>query len=187
MKKQRVRVKPTGKQRRAAKAAEAIEQEELSRRGLLLKLRNYGLAAAVLGGGGYIAVAKVQDAMAEEDLSRIGDGIPTVVQIHDPQCSQCLALQREARAAMSEFGDGEIKYVVANIRQSSGRAFAAKHGVAHVTLMIFDGDGERKLTLRGQNSRARLSAIFRRHTLKAPTPTPKPAPVEAEPSIPATS
>ena len=186
MKKQRVRVKPTGKQRRAAKAAEAIEQEELSRRGLLLKLRN-GLAAAVLSGGGYIAVAKVQDAMAEEDLSRIGDGIPTVVQIHDPQCSQCLALQREARAAMSEFGDGEIKYVVANIRQSSGRAFAAKHGVAHVTLMIFDGDGERKLTLRGQNSRARLSAIFRRHTLKAPTPTPKPAPVEAEPSIPATS
>ena len=124
MKKQRVRVKPTGKQRRAAKAAEPVEQKGLRRRNLLLKLRNYSLAAAVLGGGGYIAVAKVQDAMAEVDLSRIGDGIPTVVQIHDPQCSQCLALQREARAAMSEFGDGEIKYVVANIRQSGVRGEA---------------------------------------------------------------
>jgi len=104
-------------------------------------------------------VAKLQDIMAEEDLSQIGDGIPTVVQIHDPPCSQCLALQREAQAAMSKFGGGEIRYVVANIRQSSGPAFAAKLGVAHVTLMIFDAEGKRKLTLRGQNSRTGLSEL----------------------------
>jgi hypothetical protein len=55
MKKQRVRIKPTGKKRRATKAAEAVELEGLSSRGLLLKLRNYGLTGAVLGGGGYIA------------------------------------------------------------------------------------------------------------------------------------
>lgn len=161
----------------------------MSRRNLLLRLRNYGLAAALLGGGGYIAVGKVQTAMAEEDLSRIGDGIPTVVQIHDPQCGQCLALQKETRAALEAFGDQEIKYVVANIRNSSGRNFAAKHGVAHVTLMIFDGDGERKLTLRGQNSRARLRSIFARHSLKPPVqkPAPEQAPAKSAEEGPATS
>lgn len=40
MKKQPVRVKPTGKQRRATKAAEAVEQKGLSSRGLLLTLIN---------------------------------------------------------------------------------------------------------------------------------------------------
>lgn len=85
--------------------------------------------------------------MADEDLSRIGDDNPTLVQIHDPQCSQCLGLQRETRASMRKFGDGEFEYALANIHQSSGRAFTAKHGGPNVSLMIFDGNGKLKLGL----------------------------------------
>lgn len=188
MKKQRKRAKAASSQVAPKRRASATDSTaSVSRRGLLVKARNYGLAVAVIGGGLWIGASNFQEALAEGDLSRIGDGIPTVVQIHDPQCSQCLALQKEARAALVSFSDGEIKYVVANIRQPEGRDFAARHGVAHVTLMIFNGDGERKLTLRGHNGRERLRSIFSRHATKPPAQKPAPAPQEAAPEGPPTS
>jgi hypothetical protein len=142
---------------------------------LLVKARNHGLALAVIGGGLWIGASNFQKALAEGDLSRIGDGIPTVVQTHDPQCSQCLALQKKARAALGIFSDREIKNVVANIRQPEGRDFATRHSVAHVKLMIFNGDRER------------VRSIFSRHATKPPAQKLAPAPQEAAPEGPPTS
>jgi len=128
---------------------------------VLRKFRNGGIAVAVLGGGGWLAIRDVQATIQEHDLSRIGNGVPTVVQVHDPNCSLCIALQKETRAAVEEFEDGEIQFLVANIRDARGQKLATEHGVGHVTLLLFDGKGRRREIMRGPNDRAILEPAFR--------------------------
>ncbi len=106
---------------------------------------------------------EVTATMAEHDLSKVGNGVPTIVQIHDPQCSRCVALQREARRALKNFDDAELQYLVANIRSGEGQKFAAAHGVGHITLLLFDGKGTRRDTLTGNYSEEYLSDLFRSH------------------------
>ena len=145
----------------ASKKTEVVVDAEESRRDVLRKFRNGGIAVAVLGGGGWLAVRDVQATIQEHDLSRIGNGVPTVVQIHDPNCGLCIALQKETRAAIEEFDDGEIQFLVANIRDARGRKLASEHGVGHVTLLLFDGKGKRREIMRGSNDRAVLEPAFR--------------------------
>lgn len=134
-----------------------------ARRVFLRKIRNGAVATLVVGTGGWFLIGKVRATMREQDLTQIGNGNPTVVQIHDPQCSQCVALQREARAALCEIGDADLQYVVANIRSPEGRQIATSNGVGHVTLLLFDGAGKRRGILAGPNKSDYLSAAFRRH------------------------
>ncbi len=98
--------------------------------------------------------------MHEHDLSRVGNGRPTVVQIHDPQCSLCLALQTETRKALKMLDDDALDYVVANIRSEKGQTFANRYGVQHVTLLLFDGRGELQDVLQGQRGSYQLKAAF---------------------------
>lgn len=133
-----------------------------SRRDFLQNLGYGAVGLGVVGGGGWYFISTVQAGIAEQDLSRLGNGIPTVVQIHDPQCPRCRALQREAREALSELDSDEIQYLVANIRQPEGRALAAEHGVSHVTLLLFDGSGTRRGVLVGESSSEILLGEFRR-------------------------
>ena len=139
-----------------------LRSKRRSRRDLLQTMVYGAVGVAALGGGGWYFVSSVHASIVEQDLTRIGNGIPTVVQIHDPQCPRCRALQREARAAISALDGGTIQYLVANIRQSEGRAFAAEQGVGHVTLLLFDGAGERRDVLVGEASAEILGANFRR-------------------------
>lgn len=135
----------------------------LSRRDFFTKVQYGALAAAVIGAGGWF-IAEEAEAMAQEgDLSRIGNGIPTIVQIHDPQCPKCVALQRETRNALENFNDGQFQYLVANIKTSTGQALATTHGVGHVTLLIFDGAGRRQEILSGPNQSSNLTNIFQQH------------------------
>ncbi len=137
-------------------------QKARGRRDFMQNL-GYGAAglAAVVGGGWYFA-GTVSAGIAEGDFSRLGNGIPTVVQIHDPQCPRCRALQKETRAALSQLDDGQIQYLVANIRQAEGRELAAAHGVGHVTLLLFDGEGNRRGVLAGERSSDLLLVEFKR-------------------------
>lgn len=139
----------------------------MSRRDLIANLQYAAIGAAVLGGGGWFAVGEVCASVRDHDLSRIGQGVPTVVQIHDPQCPQCLALQSETQAALQAFDADELHYVIANIRSAEGRAFARAHGVEHVTLMLFDGEGRPQQVLSGLNQADRLERAFRRHLERA--------------------
>ena len=132
------------------------------RRRLLQNIAFYAIGAGLLGSGGWYIISDVQAGIAERDLSLLGNGIPTVVQIHDPQCPRCRALQRETRDAISEFEDGTIQYLVADIRQSKGQSFAAKHGVGHITLLLFDGGGRRIGVLAGERKSDGLVEEFRR-------------------------
>jgi Mg-chelatase subunit ChlD len=137
--------------------------EPISRRDVFGRLRNGALVLAGTGAVGWYIVSEVRAGIQEADLSKIGNGIPTVVQIHDPQCPTCQALQKEARKALEKFEEGELQYLVANIRQDKGLRLANQHGVQHVTLLLFDGDGERREILAGPNTSANLERAFRRH------------------------
>jgi len=138
-------------------------KKQVNRRDALGKFRNGALLFAAVGALGWYIVSEVRAGIDEADLTKIGNGIPTIVQIHDPQCPLCQALQKEARTALDAFEDGELQYLVANIRQDKGRSLASKHGVQHVTLLLFDGKGERKETLSGSNTSDALEQAFRRH------------------------
>lgn len=148
------------KQAAARKAAPKVDQ---SKRSSLALIRNVAIGAAVVGGGGYWFVSDVQATMREHDLTRVGQGVPTVVQIHDPNCPRCTALQRTARAAMGGFDDTELVFLVANITTEEGRAIAAANGVGHVTLLLFDGDGRRRQILQGPSTESALERAFRAH------------------------
>lgn len=136
--------------------------ENPSRRKWLDYARNGAITLAVLGsGGGYLAYS-ANAKMHEQDLTRIGKGRPTIVQIHDPNCSVCARLQRNTKSALSTFSDGEIEYVVANIKSSKGKAFAERNAVPHITLMLYDGKGELKHILRGPQEVSTLEVEFKK-------------------------
>lgn len=143
--------------------AASPKSSEASRRDVLTGIRNWGLFGVLAAGAGWYLIDEVTATIAEQDLSRIGNGKPTVVQVHDPQCPRCLALQRETRKALDTLDDGSLQYVVANIRTAEGRNFAAAQGVGHVTLLLFDGDGKRRNVLSGERRSDTLASIFRSH------------------------
>ncbi|MEM1200723.1 MAG: hypothetical protein AAGI06_15595 [Pseudomonadota bacterium] len=136
---------------------------DVSRRNVLGLVRNWGIVAALAAGGGWYLVDEVTATIAEQDLTKIGNGPPTVVQIHDPQCSRCIALQRETRKALKAFDSDELQYVVANIRTDKGRALARANQVGHVTLLLFDGKGQRRQVLQGPSHKDYLEMMFRKH------------------------
>lgn len=140
---------------------ETSHKKALNRRQFLENIGYAAIGVGIVGGGGWYLVSSVQAGIAEGDLSRLGNGIPTVVQIHDPECPRCRALQRQARDAISEFEDGTIQFLVANIREPEGRRLAAAHGVGHVTLLLFDGRGQRRGILVGENRSEYLVREFR--------------------------
>lgn len=139
------------------------KRKQPTRRGFLAWSRNWGVLCAAATVGGWYLISEVAATIAEHDLSRIGNGIPAVVQIHDPRCSLCVALQKEAREAMKEFGEEELQYLVANITNPDGRTLAAAYGVGNVTLLLFDGEGKRRRILSGSNTSDILKHYFRSH------------------------
>ena len=151
------------KKQAAARKAAAAQPTDTDRRASLAKIRNWAIGAAVVGGGGYWFATDVQATMREHDLTRLGKGVPTVVQIHDPDCPLCNALQRTARAAVSAFDETELVFLVANLRTEEGRALATANGVGHVTLLLFDGDGRRREIIHGPSTQAQLENAFTRH------------------------
>lgn len=96
------------------------------------------------------------------DLSVIGEGLPTVVQIHDPKCQLCLELRRNASAAIEDM-DGSLLFRVADITTPAGRRLQRQHDVPNVTLLLFDGKGELRRVLNGVKSEALLEHTFSRH------------------------
>jgi hypothetical protein len=154
MKKQRRKASPA--QKRTVQPAPSPKASEPARRSFLKRARNIaiGIGAVALVGG--FAANSVRATIAEHDLTRIGEGIPTVVQVHDPSCNLCKTLQKETRDALDAFGEEEIRYLIADLNRSDGLSFAARHGESKVTLLLFDGDGTLRSTLRGVRTSEQL-------------------------------
>lgn len=150
------------KKRQADKAAEA-PAEGLSRR-RVLRIAGFGvLGAGAAGAAGYAGVGMFRQHAREHDLTQIGQGKPSVVQVHDPKCPTCTALQRQTRRAMKQFGECDLLYLVADITQPEGQIFAQRHGVGNVTLVLLDGQGQAVQVLAGMRQRAELEPILAAH------------------------
>ncbi|MGH1438515.1 MAG: thioredoxin family protein [Cellvibrionaceae bacterium] len=93
-------------------------------------------------------IAYVQQSEAEHDLSVLGNGTPTVVQIHDPNCQMCQQLKRNLGKVKGDFKDN-IQFKTANIKTQKGSRFANRYNVPHVTLLFFDKSGKRVNTIQG--------------------------------------
>lgn len=163
MKKQRKRSQPKHHDTEAEQAAIAAREKADSRRRFLRIARNGAIALPFAGGIGFFAVRSTLASKREGDLSQIGQGKPTIVQIHDPQCSLCRALQGQTRRVLEEFDDDAFTYLVANIKTSEGRAFAAEHRVPHVTLLLFDARGKMVQVVSGPTDLDNLRSVFKGH------------------------
>jgi thioredoxin-like negative regulator of GroEL len=162
MKKHRSKPKSRDKTRKASLPNDA-KQNEVSRRWVVSRGGKVLIGLGVLGGGAAFAVNAVNATVKEQDVSRVGTGVPTVVQIHDPGCALCSALQKETRKALQGFDPDQLDYVVANIKTDEGSAFAARFGQPHVTLMLMDPEGRAVRVLNGPQHRDDLRALFERH------------------------
>ncbi|HID68855.1 MAG TPA: hypothetical protein EYP31_11515 [Roseibacterium sp.] len=158
MKKQRK--KPTAKNKATPNPAPA---QVFDRRGALRMMRNVAIAVPVIGAAGYFGFQKVQASISELDLTRVGDGLPAIVQIHDPQCDLCLTLQRQTRRVLRGYEDGSFHFLVANIATIEGQFFARRHGVGNVTLVLLDGDGNQTAIVRGPLSNEALQQAIAAH------------------------
>ncbi len=153
--------KQPGKSKKSQKVAATPAAPD--RRALMTKAA-YGLGGAViLGGVGLYSVNSVRASMGELDLTKVGNGTPSIVQIHDPNCQLCTRLQRETRAALEAFDESKLNYMVANIKTADGATFAASYGVPHVTLLLFDADGSVLEVLNGVRESDELEQTFLTH------------------------
>ncbi len=138
-------------------------QPNVTRRDTLKLVRNGAFALAATGGIGYWATGSFRAYAAEHDLSRVGQGSPTIVQVHDPQCPTCTALQKQTRAALKDFDACGLVYLVADIKTDDGAQFAARYGVPHVTLLFFDSQGTLLNTSHGMRRSAELTPLIASH------------------------
>lgn len=123
----------------------------------------YGVAGLLaIGGAGWFA-RDFRSKLLETQLGDIGNGIPTVLQIHDPQCSLCAQLQRQTRKALARFDAGAVQFRVADITTSQGAAASARYGVAHVTLVLLCGRGDVRHIVEGVTPADELARLFARH------------------------
>ena len=153
------------KKKKPAKSGQTHSRHNAPARGKRKRRELLRLAVALL-----IVVPVIGGALAAfkhnydvtHDLSVIGKGIPTVVQIHDPGCRLCQQLRRNASAAADSM-DGHLLFRVADISTPIGRRLQQRYQVPHVTLLLFDGNGELRRVLEGVKSEALLKHTFSRH------------------------
>jgi len=148
--------RPTG-----TKSAKQQNAKPLSRRGALKRVGLYTGGAVVLAACGAAFARDFQVKLAEGDLTKIGRGKPTIVQIHDPSCQLCRALQRETRAALADC-DESYDYLVANVKTQQGAEFQRRMGQPHVTLALLNGDGTPLHFVNGVTPAETLKATFGR-------------------------
>ncbi|MBX2809558.1 MAG: thioredoxin family protein [Cellvibrionaceae bacterium] len=95
------------------------------------------------------------------DISVIGNGMPTLVQIHDPNCQLCRKLKRNLDGVKYKFRD-KVHFKIANIQTSKGRSFTERSHVGNVTLLLFNAQGKRVGTLTGVSSKDEIQKFLNR-------------------------
>lgn len=163
MKRQKNKPKSKNKSAETTAAPQGTPKKKLSRRDFLGNSIMVSAGVAVVGGVGWYFAGTMGASARESVLSDIGNGVPTVVQIHDPSCPTCNALLCEVRDASGKFEETELQFRVANLKTDEGYALAREHGVGKITLLLFDGEGNKRLTLPGMNEAENLTPVFERH------------------------
>lgn len=153
----------TKKRSKSRIAANATQTPLKTRRQMLGRLAAYAGSAMFLIGSGGVLAMDYRKSLTEHDLSVIGQGVPVIVQIHDPQCSMCTALQKQTRRALKSFEPDQVLYRIANIRTEAGAGFQNAARLPHVTLVLYDAAGEQTHVIEGVTQAADLVRAFRAH------------------------
>ena len=132
------------------------QQKAASARRKFLERAAVVAGVMVVSGGGYAAYRVHYN--NTYNLSIIGNGSPTVVQIHDPGCDACKLLKSNVESVKREFED--IQFRVVTIGSSEGARFARKHRAKKTTLLIFDGGGKLIDKMEGVFPQAQLRKRF---------------------------
>lgn len=153
--------------KRKQKTTSKLSPETLSKKKSQRKKRDllrfvFVLVALIsIGGAGFAAFKNSYD--ISHDLSVIGQGIPTVVQIHDTTCKLCLRLRSNANSAMDSFSDKDLLFRVADVSTPEGQRLMRKYDVSKVTLLLFDRDGKMNRSLNGVKDDDVLQQAFLAH------------------------
>lgn len=111
-------------------------------------LKWIGISLILIATSATALVISDKNSRTEHDLSVIGNGTATVVQVHDPGCQLCNRLKRVVGNTKAEFKD-TVQFRTANIKTDKGKEFATKYSVPHVTLLFFDKKGTHVNTTQG--------------------------------------
>ncbi len=134
--------KKLSKAQKAKKASED-RQSTLSRRKLII----IPIAAAVIGVSAFGINAYEQNKRELHDLAVIGNGTPTIVQVHDQSCQVCMRLKKLTKNSTENIEN--IQYRIADIATEKGRSFQQQYNVSKTTLLYFDARGRHVHTQRG--------------------------------------
>lgn len=131
----------------------------------LFSIRRRSLAklglAAMLVVPGYVALSAYNKNLEmQRDLSVIGQGLPTLVQVHDETCPKCRKLLSSVNAVITEFPDMGFK--IADLKSTAGKKFSVKHQVSKVTLMYFDSAGKKIDVVSGLQSKDDVRSFVKR-------------------------
>jgi len=104
-------------------------------------------AAVAIGGTAFGLNALEMNKREIHDLTVIGNGMPAVVQIHDPSCPTC----RRLKSIMKNTFDSNdpINYRLADITTPEGKSLQEKHNAVKITLLYFDAKGKHVHTTQG--------------------------------------
>ncbi|MBX2870250.1 MAG: thioredoxin family protein [Acidiferrobacterales bacterium] len=107
------------------------------------------VGALVLALGSAAAISAYKKNWAEaHDLSVIGQGIPAIIQVHDPKCPKCKKLMENTKVALRDYDD-KFVFKIADITTGAGRSLQRDHDARIISLLIFNGRGELKRRISG--------------------------------------
>jgi hypothetical protein len=122
--------------------------QRMRRRDRRMILRG-GLALVVLAPLATLGVIQYQRRAADRrDLSVIGNGQPTVVQVYDYGSRPCRQLRSNVSAVEGEFSP-HVQFRLADRSTPDGAILATRHNVGQTTLLLFAADGQLRQTLTG--------------------------------------
>jgi hypothetical protein len=96
---------------------------------------------------GIFAWSRLPKGSYPTDLSRIGQGQPTLVLAIESNYSGGAAVMELLNEVRPDFADS-VQFLVASMAVTGGQAFAAEHRAGDGTVLLFDAKGQRVAVLR---------------------------------------
>ncbi|GAB6091146.1 thioredoxin family protein [Spirochaeta dissipatitropha] len=122
------------------------------------------VAVGMISAASAIALASNRNSRRHYDLTRVGQGIPAVVQVHDTTCPVCTELRSNISRIENDFDDSDLLVLIADVDKEEGLNFAARFTQhRRVTLLYFDPVGNLVDVQSGLQQPDELRSRFENH------------------------
>ena len=110
----------------------------------------------ILGVSAFLAVAVMLLPKGfNDDLSKIGQGMPAAVLVHDKGSMGSLELMTLLNKVRPDYAD-EVEFIVVNINSKEGKMFREQYHIDGVVLVLFSQNGIKRGTLANSKDEAEL-------------------------------